>query len=131
MIAAAKKSGIKVYAVTVLTSFDEARCRRVFNRGLEDQVRAMALEAAAGGADGIICSAKEVGWLSKMPELAHMEKVVPGTRSVGANMHDQKRSATAAEAVADGATGLVLGREVTQDPAPADKLAEIRATLSA
>jgi orotidine-5'-phosphate decarboxylase len=129
MIAAAVATGIKVFAVTVLTSFTEERCQRIYNRSIAEQVKVLALEAAAGGAHGIICSAKEVDWLSEMPELSGMEKVVPGTRSAGAKMHDQKRSATAAEAVASGATGLVLGREVTEAEHPSTKLSEIIGTL--
>jgi orotidine-5'-phosphate decarboxylase len=130
MIAKAVESGIKVYAVTVLTNFDEERCLRIYNRSIKDQVRVLALEAKKGGAHGLICSAKEVEMLAGMPELAGMERVVPGTRSVGAKMHDQKRSATAREAQDRGATGLVIGRELTEAEQPPQKFDEIVATLA-
>lgn len=133
MVAAAVKSGIRVYAVTIPTSFDEedGDCMRIYNRPLAEQVRVLALEAKRGGAHGLICSAKEVRMLALMPELAGMELIVPGTRSLGAKMHDQKRSATAREAADAGATGFVFGREATEEDDVLAKVQEIIATLTA
>jgi orotidine-5'-phosphate decarboxylase len=121
-IQAAAKSGMRIYAVTVLTSFDNARCQRIFGRDVDSQVRLFAEEAVKGGAAGVIASAKEVGLLSALPIMLGKEITVPGTRTLGAKLHDHARSATAAEAVKLGATGLVFGREVTGDPMPAEKL---------
>ena len=118
----------KILAVTVLTSLDASDLADigVSSRSPADQVEAMARLAVENGAAGIVSSPKEVGALS-----AALGKgclfVTPGVRPAGAAVGDQKRVATPADAVRDGATHLVVGRPVL---AAADPAAAARAILA-
>ena len=122
----------KILAVTVLTSLDASDLADigVSSRTPAAQVEAMARLAVENGAAGIVSSPKEVGALS-----AALGKgclfVTPGVRPAGAAVGDQKRVATPADAVRDGATHLVVGRPVlaADDPAAAARaiLAEMGA----
>jgi orotidine-5'-phosphate decarboxylase len=90
-------------AVTVLTSDDEAPAHILANRV------ASAIEAGAGG---IVCAAAD---LAEARQLApRLVTVVPGIRPAGADVHDQRRTATPADALAAGADLLVVGRAVTK-----------------
>ena len=110
----------KVLAVTVLTSLDETDLRDVgiVGRTPADQVRAAAFLAVASGANGLVCSPREVGMLSKALRAGTLF-VTPGVRPAGAAVGDQKRVATPADAVRDGATHLVVGRPILAAPDPA------------
>lgn len=135
MIAAAKEAalkaggpGMRIIAVTVLTSLDAADLARI---GLDvtpaAQVARLAGLAAAAGADGMVCSPHEVAAArARWPE-GFM--VVPGVRPAGAAADDQKRVMTPAEALAAGATALVVGRPVTAAADPAAAAAAIAASL--
>jgi len=122
----------KILAVTVLTSLDASDLADigVSSRTPAGQVEAMARLAVENGAAGIVSSPKEVGALS-----AALGKgclfVTPGVRPAGSAVGDQKRVATPADAVRDGATHLVVGRPVlaADDPAAAARaiLAEMGA----
>ena len=125
-------SAPKILAVTVLTSLDASDLADigVVGRTPAEQVAAMAAFATSNGANGLVCSPKEVGALSRsLPKGVLF--ITPGVRPKGAAVGDQKRVATPAEAVADGATHLVVGRPVlaADDPAAAARaiLAEIGA----
>ncbi|MCR5413718.1 MAG: orotidine-5'-phosphate decarboxylase [Kiritimatiellae bacterium] len=115
-------SGPMILAVTVLTSLDRTDLEDIGIKGREpaDQVLAMASFATANGAHGLVCSPKEVGALSKALPAGTLF-VTPGVRPAGAAAGDQKRVATPADAVRDGATHLVVGRPVlaAEDPAAA------------
>ena len=135
MIAAAKEAalkaggpGMRIIAVTVLTSLDAADLAGI---GLDvtpaAQVARLAGLAAAAGADGMVCSPHEVAAArARWPE-GFM--VVPGVRPAGAAADDQKRVMTPAEALAAGATALVVGRPVTAAADPAAAAAAIAASL--
>jgi len=123
----------KLLAVTVLTSMDEAELRAV---GVGDdpatQVLRLARLARAAGIGGLVCSAEEVEAVRQAmgPE---MLLVVPGIRPQGAAGHadDQRRVASAAEAIARGASMLVVGRPITQAADPALAAAGILAEIAA
>ena len=102
-----------VWAITVLTSLDEGD----ITRPVDKEVVRLALMAKKAGVDGIVCSAKEVGMLSKHPVLTGLDFVVPGIRLSGTSDDDQKRIGTPRQAMLDGATYLVVGRPITQ-PSP-------------
>jgi len=112
----------RILAVTVLTSMDERDLRDVgiCGRTPAEQVSAMAKFAVENGADGLVCSPREVGVLSAALRQGTLF-VTPGVRPAGAAVGDQKRVATPADAVRDGATHLVVGRPVlaAEDPAAA------------
>ncbi|MDB5383348.1 MAG: pyrF, partial [Rhodospirillales bacterium] len=108
-------------AVTVLTSMDAAALRET---GVADdpaaQVLRLARMAMAAGADGLVCSPREVAMLrDALGEAPFL--VVPGVRPTGSDAGDQARTATPAEAVAAGADWIVIGRPITgaADPAAA------------
>ena len=75
----------------------------------------MAMEA---GIDGIVCSPLEVAAVRALAG-ADAVLVTPGVRSAGASQGDQKRVATPAEALRNGANYLVIGRQITRAADPA------------
>ena len=120
----------RILAVTVLTSLDQTDLEDagIMGRTPADQVMAMAKFAVDHGADGLVCSPREVGSLSRTLKSGTLF-VTPGVRPRGADVGDQKRVATPADAVRDGATHLVVGRPVlaAEDPVAAARL--IRAEM--
>lgn len=115
--AAAEKKNSKLLVVTVLTSHDDESSRKVFGASPEEKVLAFAREAAACGADGIVCSPQELARLGADPLLKDLLKVTPGVRPEWAEANDQKRILTPAEAIRQGATHLVIGRPILKPPA--------------
>jgi orotidine-5'-phosphate decarboxylase len=117
-------TGPKILAVTVLTSLDQSDLADVgiSGRTPADQVAAMARFAIDNGANGLVCSPMEVGSLSKSLAAGTLF-ITPGVRPKGASVGDQKRIATPADAVKDGATHLVVGRPIlaADDPVLAAK----------
>ena len=113
---------LKIIAVTVLTSFDQADLEDlgVTGRTVAQQVEWLAQQAIDAGVDGLVCSPLEVARLRQLAGPAAI-LVTPGVRSAGTAPGDQKRVATPAQAIADGSTYLVVGREITRatDPAAA------------
>jgi len=125
----------EIYAITVLTSLDDFEIGRIYgkDRTREEIVHELALMAKEAGVQTVVCSAQEVGRLKKSPYLVGMRFVVPGTRSAGVALGQQKRSGTPAQAIADGADELVAGSQVTkaEDPVKAFEamLAEVEGAL--
>jgi len=110
-----------ILAVTVLTSMDDADLAAVgVSGGATDQVLRLAALAQENGADGVICSPREIAAIREAcgPDF---KLVVPGIRPKGAALGDQKRVKTPTEAMADGASYLVIGRPITgaDDPSAA------------
>ena len=120
----------KILAVTVLTSLDQTDLADigVVGRTPAEQVMAMAKFATAHGANGLVCSPKEVGALSSTLAAGTLF-VTPGVRPAGSAVGDQKRVATPAEAVRDGATHLVIGRPILAAEDPAAAARAILATI--
>lgn len=116
-------SNLKILAVTVLTSLDRADLDA--NLIIPGDIHAITLERAAraleAGADGVIASPQEAAMIRALPQAAGKLIVTPGVRPAGAAMGDQKRVATPAQAIGDGADHIVVGRPVWQaaDPAAA------------
>ncbi len=124
-------SAPKVLAVTVLTSLDESDLADigVANRTSAEQVMALAKLAVENGAAGLVSSPKEVAALSAALPKGTLF-VTPGVRPAGAAVGDQKRVATPAQAVRDGATHLVIGRPIVQVANPAEAARAIRAEIA-
>lgn len=122
--------GPKILAVTVLTSLDQNDLNDVgiVGRTPVEQVVAMAKFATDNGAHGLVCSPKEVGALSKMLKAGTLF-ITPGVRPAGSAVGDQKRVATPAEAVRDGATHLVVGRPILAAGDPIAVAKAIRAEI--
>jgi len=112
----------EIYAVTVLTSLDDKEIARIYgkDRTRMEIVHEFALMAWEAGVRTVVCSALEVGMLKQSPDLPGMRFLVPGTRSAGVALGQQKRSATPREAIDAGADELVAGSQVTGSKDPAD-----------
>ncbi|MEZ5776726.1 MAG: orotidine-5'-phosphate decarboxylase [Paracoccaceae bacterium] len=120
---------LRILAVTILTSLDRADLDAALIRQgtLADIVVERAARALAAGADGVIASPREAARIRALPEAAGKLVVTPGVRPAGAALGDQKRVATPAEAIADGADHIVVGRPVWAAP---DPVAAAKAILS-
>jgi orotidine-5'-phosphate decarboxylase len=131
--AGAAGSGLKVLAVTVLTSADRADldANLIVPGDVEAIVAARAERALAAGADGLIASAHEAAMIRALPQAAGRLIVTPGVRPAGSGTDDQKRVATPAQALRMGADHVVIGRPVwaARDPVAATEaiLAEMAA----
>jgi orotidine-5'-phosphate decarboxylase len=112
-------------AVTILTSMSEAELVAV---GIGEspllEVKRLAMLAENCGMDGVVASAKEIATIRQVAKPG-FEVVVPGTRLKDQAVHDQRRTLTPGEAVAEGATRLVIGRAVMQAENPLQALNEI------
>ena len=109
---------LKILAVTVLTSLDQASLTRMgVDMALEDLVLKRAGFAAEAGADGVVASAREAAAIKARFGDA-LKIVTPGVRPAGAHANDQKRVVTPAEAIAAGADYLVVGRPIVGAPDP-------------
>jgi orotidine-5'-phosphate decarboxylase len=127
-------SGLKILAVTVLTSYDDGDLHAAgYRLNVSDLVEARAQQAQVLGVDGLVSSPEEAAALRKI--VGHqMNLVTPGIRPAGAATGDQKRIMTPARAIAAGADYLVVGRPVTEaaDPKAAAEAiqAEIKQALA-
>jgi orotidine-5'-phosphate decarboxylase len=108
----------RLLAVTVLTSMDTAQ---LIGTGITaspaDQVLRLAKLARQSGIDGFVCSAEEVASVRAATGPDTL-LVIPGIRPAGTAIGDQKRVATPAQAIASGASLLVVGRPITQAKDP-------------
>jgi orotidine-5'-phosphate decarboxylase len=119
-----------ILAVTVLTSMEDSDLPGIGVRGtVIDQTLRLATLAITNGCDGIVTSAHEVRELRS--ELGDEFAVVtPGVRPAGVAKGDQARVVTPAEAIAAGATHIVVGRPITAAPDPAAAAKEIIQQIS-
>lgn len=118
----------RLLAVTILTSLEDHELREMGQPGVADQVRRLAKLSQDCGADGVVCSAHEIKMLR---EICGRDFVlmVPGIRPEGIPADDQRRVTTPREAMAHGATHLVIGRPITQATNPEQAAKDILATL--
>jgi orotidine-5'-phosphate decarboxylase len=121
---------VKVIGVTVLTSIDDTLLDSVGQRGpAAEQVVRLAELAKASGLDGVVCSAHEIAALRRACGKDFL-LVTPGIRPAGADLADQRRVMTPAQAHAAGADILVIGRPITGTPDPAATARAIAAELA-
>jgi orotidine-5'-phosphate decarboxylase len=120
-----KGSTLRILAVTVLTSYDDADLAAAgYDLSVPELAAARAAQARDTGVDGLVCSPEEASNLRKIVG-AGMVLVTPGIRPSGSATGDQKRVMTPAKAVAAGADYLVVGRPIVEagDPkAAADRI---------
>jgi orotidine-5'-phosphate decarboxylase len=122
---------VRLLAVTVLTSFDESDLRQMgYPCSVTDLVALRVRNAMDAKVDGIVCSPVEV---SRVRAIAGPDAILvtPGVRSAGAASGDQKRVATPAEAIANGADYLVIGRQVTRAADPRGEMRRILEEIAA
>lgn len=111
--------------VTILTSLSRQDIAEV---GLdiepEEQVLRLANLANDSGLDGVVCSPQEAGILKR--EIGQdFCLVTPGVRPTGSEVGDQQRIMTPTKALTAGADYLVIGRPITESPAPVQALIDI------
>jgi orotidine-5'-phosphate decarboxylase len=125
----AGNSGLKILAVTILTSLDRADLDACLIRDgdLAEIVAERAARALAAGAHGVIASPREAAPIRALPEAAGKLIVTPGVRPLGVSSGDQKRIETPANALRAGADHIVVGRPIWQ---ARDPLGAARAILS-
>jgi orotidine-5'-phosphate decarboxylase len=129
-VAARGSSDLRILAVTVLTSYDDADLAAAgYDFTVEELVAERAAQARDMGVDGIVCSAAEARDLR--PIVGHMTLVTPGIRPAGADGGDQKRIMTPAAALAAGADYLVVGRPIVEAPDPRAAAVAIVAEMTA
>lgn len=124
-------SDLKLLAVTVLTSFDQEDLADLgYPCPVADLVSLRVRKAMAAGVDGLVASPLEA---RQIRQIAGPEAILvtPGVRSAGAGRGDQKRVATPAEAIRDGANYLVIGRQVTRAADPAAEVAKLESEIRA
>jgi orotidine-5'-phosphate decarboxylase len=109
---------LKLLAVTVMTSYDDADLKEAgYAFGVADLVARRAAQAKAAGVDGLILSPLELTAIRPIVG-ADMLLVTPGVRPAGAEAGDQKRILTPAQAIAASADHIVVGRPVTRSADP-------------
>lgn len=135
MMAAAKQalkqrgSAMRLIAVTVLTSMDEADLRELgIQRSLGDHVMHLAQLAKNAGLDGVVCSAQEASAL-KAALGADFQLITPGIRLADSAADDQRRIVTPQDAMRLGSDYLVIGRPITQAADPLQALLAINQSL--
>ena len=128
-------SDLRLLAVTVLTSYDDADLAAAgYDFTVPELVAERAAQARDIGIDGLVCSGAEAAMLRPIVG-SRMVLVTPGIRPAGTDADDQKRIMTPAAAIAAGADYLVVGRPVTaaSDPKAAAEaiVAEIKSAAGA
>ena len=114
----ARAGGLRILAVTVLTSYDDADLKAAgYAAGVRELAAKRAAQARDLGADGLVCSPEEAANLRAIVG-DKMALVTPGIRPAGAKVGDQKRIAAPMEAIRAGADYLVVGRPVVAAPDP-------------
>jgi orotidine-5'-phosphate decarboxylase len=126
-------TGLKILAVTILTSLDRADLDANLIR--PGDLREITIERAAraldAGADGVIASPQEAAAIRALPQARGKLIVTPGVRPAGAATGDQKRIATPADAIRAGADHIVIGRPIWATPDPAAAARAVLAELAA
>jgi orotidine-5'-phosphate decarboxylase len=128
--AAKTKPDLIILAVTVLTSLDASDLEKTGVQGtMTESVVRLASIALANGCQGIVTSAREASKVRT--ELGdNFAIVTPGVRPAGTKVEDQVRVVTPAEAIAAGASHIVVGRPITHAPDPSAAAQAILAEIS-
>jgi orotidine-5'-phosphate decarboxylase len=125
-------SGLKILAVTILTSLDRADldASLIQPGDISDLVQTRAGRAFDAGADGVIASPQEAEAIRALPEAHGRLIVTPGVRPTGADLGDQKRVATPANAISNGADYIVVGRPIWKAADPQSAATSILAEMA-
>ena len=127
--AAKENTGLRIIAVTVLTSLDAGDLEAIgVSRDPASQALTLAKMARQHGVDAFVCSPNEVRALRDALGDDVM-LVTPGVRPAGDTAGDQKRTDTPEGAIASGATAVVVGRPIRDAKDPAAAAAAIRRAL--
>lgn len=120
----------RLLAVTVLTSFDQQDLADLgYQCSVADLVSLRVQKAMESGMDGLVCSPLDVASVRTQAG-SQAVLVTPGVRSGGAAKGDQKRVATPAEAIRNGADHVVIGRQITRATDPAAEAARVAGEIA-
>ncbi len=120
----------KIIAVTVLTSLDSNDLSAAgFAGDTATTASKLAKLTEECGLDGVVCSPQEIAMM-RAERSDNFLLVTPGIRPAGSAVGDQKRVMTPADALAAGASYLVIGRPITAAPDPMEAFAAIEASLA-
>jgi orotidine-5'-phosphate decarboxylase len=126
----ARAGSLRILAVTVLTSYDDADLAAAgYGRTVAELAAARAAQARDIGVDGVVCAAEEAAKIRSIVG-GKMALVTPGIRPAGADAGDQKRIMTPAAAIAAGADYLVVGRPILAAADPQAAAAAIVAEIA-
>jgi len=124
-------SNLKLLAVTVLTSFGPEDLDDLgYACEIAQLVERRARKAVECGIDGLVASPLEAAAIRRIVGPRTI-LVTPGVRSAGSAKGDQKRVATPAEAIRDGANYLVIGRQITRAADPAGEAERVLREIAA
>jgi len=127
---ARKGTNLRILAVTVLTSYDDADLAAAgYDFTVSELVAERAAQARDIGVDGLVCSGAEVERLREIVG-SDMVLVTPGIRPADADVGDQKRIMTPSAAITAGADYLVVGRPILSAPDPKAAAEEIVAEIA-
>jgi orotidine-5'-phosphate decarboxylase len=130
-VAARRGSGLKILAVTVLTSYDDIDLAESgYTTSVDALVARRAQQAHDLGVDGLVCSPEEASPL-RLAVGNDMLFVTPGIRPQGSARGDQKRVTTPSQAIAAGADYLVVGRPITEAADPKAAAGAVVAEIAA
>lgn len=126
-------TNLKILAVTILTSLDRTDLdgALIKDGDIADLVTERAGRAFDAGADGVIASPQEAARIRALPEANSRLIVTPGVRPSGAALGDQKRVATPAQAISDGADHIVVGRPIWSVTDPVAAARAVQAEIAA
>jgi orotidine-5'-phosphate decarboxylase len=123
-------SELRILAITVLTSIDDAGARDLgHSLPVAEVIRRRVATCAELGVDGVIASPHDIGDIRRVPGAERLLVVTPGVRLPGASLDDHKRAGSPSQAIAAGADYLVVGRPIVQAPDPAEAAARIIAEM--
>jgi len=126
----AREGDLRILAVTVLTSYDDADIAAAgYDFTVSELVAERAAQARDIGVDGLVCSAAEAKNLRGIVG-PRMVLVTPGIRPAGAGRDDQKRIMTPSAAIAAGADYLVVGRPILEAKNPKTAAEKIVAEIA-
>ncbi|GHA59951.1 orotidine 5'-phosphate decarboxylase [Amylibacter ulvae] len=130
-IAGRGDTNLKILAVTILTSLDRGDLDDclIQTGDIQKLVVERARLALLAGADGVIASPQEAALIRALPEANGKLIVTPGVRPTGGDAGDQKRIATPASAIGDGADHIVMGRPIWAAKNPKDAAMAVLAEL--
>ncbi|MCJ8143484.1 orotidine-5'-phosphate decarboxylase [Ancylobacter sp. A5.8] len=124
-------SPLRILAVTVLTSYDDADLAEAgYAQDVSATVARRVAQAREAGIDGIVCAPTDAPMVRSILG-PHRAIVTPGVRPAGAAVGDQKRVATPASAIRAGADHLVVGRPIVASPDPAAAARAVQAEIAA
>lgn len=124
---AAASMGMKIIAITVLTSLDKQEVAHIYASSPKETVRRMFALARKANVWGLVCSMHELKFLSGH---GSMKMIVPGIRIKKKSEKNQKRIGTPDEAFALGADYLVFGSVITKTKDPVATFKQIAANLN-